>query len=436
MLLIVPLQHSSISREYGRIARMILRTLKNAAHYLEAQAALLRYGNPSKGMYIIGVTGTDGKTTTSTLIYWMLKEAGYAVALVSTVAAYIGNEEIDTGFHVTNPSPFALQKLLRRVKDKGIEYVVLEITSHGIDQHRNVGIHPEIALITNVTHEHLDYHKTFENYLQTKAKLLTSSKYAILNHDATESYDQLKAIVEAAGTEYESVRFKQLHASLRDAAVKRFGSATYNLENVSCAAAVGKRLGIERSQIASAIRSFPGVKGRMQIIPNKRKLNIIVDFAHTPNALEQILKTVRTEYGIGKSEKKSTTKKGTGRQKKGKLILVFGCAGLRDHTKRPLMGDIASRLADLAIFTAEDPRIEDVWSIIAQMKSGVKVNHDRIVSIADREAALSFALELAKPGDTILVTGKGHETSMCFGTTEFPWNDADALNRLLDTKEK
>lgn len=400
----------------------MVRQIKNLAHYLLAVLANFLYGFPSKRLKIIAITGTDGKTTSSTLVYHVLHQAGLKVALISTVAAFIGQEEIDTGFHVTTPSPFALQKLLKRILDQGSEYVVLEVTSHGIDQNRVWGIHPFIGAITNVTHEHLDYHKTFSNYLRTKAKLLLRSQTAILNVDAKDSYNELKAVLETQGKSFETVSVDRIPKKLRDAVEKRFGAQHYNLQNSALAIAIAKKLEIKDRVIAQALVQFPGVAGRMQKIVNKRGVTIIVDFAHTPNALEEALRSLQSK----------TSSKGP-KAHRGKLILVFGCAGLRDASKRPMMGEIATRLADHVILTAEDPRTEDVWSIIHQIKSGVQSGHQKIVSIADRYKAIEFALNtLAHPGDTILITGKGHEKSMCFGTTEYPWSDQQAVHSVLE----
>lgn len=395
-----------------------MRSIKNFYHLILAILANIFFGFPSRAHKIICITGTDGKTTTATLIYHMLKTAGKKVALISTVGAYITGDEIDTGFHVTNPSAFALQKLLSRTRKEGIEYVVLETTSHGIDQQRNWGITPDFAGITNVTHEHLDYHKTLESYLRVKSRILTKSKFAFLNQDAKLSYELLKNIVSKANIPFTSVSQDGLSSGVTKAARFKFGETKYNFENVALACGIAKKIGIDESIMTRAIRSFEGIKGRMENIPNARGLSIIVDFAHTPNALEQALVSVRQKM---KQEKKG-----------GKLIVVFGCAGLRDTSKRPLMGKVATTLADLAVFTAEDPRTENVWTIINQMKSGVKTNHDRIVSVGDRRQALKLVLEtLTSRGDTILVTGKGHEQSMNLDGVEYPWSDQNEIAKLL-----
>lgn len=414
----------------------MLQPAKNIYHLLQAILANVVYGFPSKKLKVIAITGTDGKTTTTTLLYHILKDAGYKVALISTVAAYIGHDEIDTGFHVTTPSPFSLQKLLRKIAGANMEYVILETTSHGIDQQRIWGVTPSYAAITNVTHEHLDYHKTYESYLATKAKLLLAAPHAYVNRDAKESATLLLEILKDNGFQerkdgesdlpsdaklFEVVSAFDLSSQVKAAVSHRFGHEQYNAENTAIAAKIAGSLGIREKVIAKAITHFPGVPGRMQEVAKVQGVRFVVDFAHTPAALEQALKATRLKLQTGK----------------GRLILVFGCAGLRDHTKRPMMGDTAARLADLVVLTAEDPRTEDVWAIIAQIKSGVqKGSHAKIVSIPDRYEAISFAYrQLAKPGDTVLITGKGHEKSMAYGGVEYPWNDSDAVRRVIAEQE-
>ncbi len=405
----------------------MLRSIKNFYHLGQAVAANCLYGFPSRKLSVIAITGTDGKTTTTTLLYHILKDAGYKVALISTVAAYIGAEEIDTGFHVTTPSPFSLQRLLKRIADARMEYVILEVTSHGIDQNRVWGIKPTLAAITNVTHEHLDYHSSYDEYLATKAKLLTATPHVFINSDAKESAILLEEILRQRGyiektddsahdaPDFEKVAVKKLSGSMRDVLKRRFGTEAYNFENAAVATTIAATLGVKEKSMHRSIEKFPGVPGRMQEVAKAKGVRFIVDFAHTPAALEQALSAL---VPSGKRH--------------GRVIVVFGCAGLRDHTKRPMMGEIASRLADLVVLTAEDPRTEDVWAIISQIKSGVPTGaHSRIVSIPDRREAIAFAYQhLAKSSDTILITGKGHEKSMCYGTVEYPWSDSQAVGEL------
>ena len=386
-------------------------------HLGQGLPAAYRYGHPADQLHIYGITGTDGKTTSSTLLYHVLKTAGRKVALISTVAAFIGDEEIDTGFHVTSPNPAALQRLLRRCVDAGVEDVVLEVTSHGLYQYRVAGVKFDLAGITNVTREHLDYFETWEKLVKVKGTLLAQAKQAMLNQD-DESFALLRRQLRAVQTPYKTYSQRLLPGSVGKAIGKRFSEA-YNQWNANLVWSMAQELGVDKKTFVQAIESFPGVKGRMESIPNKRGLNIIVDFAHTPNGLEQVLSALREETGS-----------------KQQLIAVYGTAGLRDRSKRPQMGEIGSRIADLAIFTAEDPRTEDLQVILRQMKEGVKSpNHRKVVTIADRKEAIAFALKHAKKGDTIGVFGKGHEKSMCFGTVEQPWSDQEAVAKLLATKE-
>ena len=388
-------------------------------HLLTAVSASIYFNFPSKKLKVIGVTGTDGKTTTVHLIYHILHQAGLRVAMVSTVLAKIGDKEIDTGFHVTTPNPWNLQKFLKMMVDKGIEYAVLEVTSHGLDQFRLWGIDFEIGVLTNVTHEHLDYHKTYENYLSTKAKLLQKAKIAIINKD-DESYDLLNSKLKTQNSKLITYGIK----NEADFTPKKFDFKTslpgeYNQYNCLAAIAATSQLGISVEKIKKAILTFKGVVGRMEKIEEGQDFKVIIDFAHTPNALEQVLKFLKS-IKSGKS----------------KLIVVFGCAGLRDSDKRPIMGEIACRLADLVVLTAEDPRTEDVNDIFDQIAGGCEgiggVEGKAYYKIPDRQEAINFAIQkLAKKGDTVVICGKGHEKSMCFGHTEYPWSDQEAAKKAL-----
>lgn len=380
---------------------------------LKALPASFRYGFPGKRLKIYGITGTDGKTTSSTLLYHTLKTAGYRVALISTVAAFIDDEEIDTGFHVTSPEPWQIQKLLKRCLDAGIEHVVLEVTSHGIFQYRIWGIDFVYTGITNVSNEHLDYFVDYDHYLHAKSELLLMAKKGTFINEDDQSFNPLKSILNKAGQTFftysQSLRSDEVGKALKE----RFHEE-YNRWNGQLVAAMAEKIGVTRETIAQAIKSFPGVRGRMELIPDKKGRIIIVDFAHTPNALENILLSLR----------KQTT---------GSVFAVFGCAGLRDTRKRPLMGGIAGRLADFTIFTAEDPRTEDLELIFRHMKEGVgSKDHGKVITQPDRRSAIRLALEKAKKGDVVGIFGKGHEKSMCFGTTEYPWSDQATVRELLE----
>lgn len=389
--------------------KRLIRFLKNHYHHLIALLALWYWRHPGKQLKVIGVTGTDGKTTTSSLIYHLLKTAGYRVAAVTSVAAYLDSEAIDTGFHVTTPDPWMIQRLLRRMVDGGITHLVLEVTSHALDQYRVHGVPIDLAVVTNVTREHLDYHQTYERYLKTKARLFQHSSTVFLNQDDA-SFTALKNLIPHTA---KLIAYKTSLTTSNYPSISQRFLEKYNQANASAACQVASSLAIKANLIEAAIASFPGVKGRMEAIPNSLGLNLIVDFAHTPNALEQALISLRP-------------------QTQGKLIAVYGAAGLRDHFKRPLMGEIGARLADEVILTAEDPRTENVYTIISQIKQGVEKNLGHVHALVDRRQALSFALQIAHPGDTVAVFGKGHEQSMNLdGKHEIPWSDQTILKQLL-----
>jgi len=379
-------------------------------------------------MTVIGITGTDGKTTTAHLIYEILRKAHVKVSLISTIEAKINNVSYDTGFHVTTPSPWVLQKLMRKALDGGSKYFVLEVTSHSLDQNRVFGTSIDLGVITNISHEHLDYHRTLINYRDVKVKILRGVKYSILPADDP-NFDFLKergkgkivtfAINKAANYTPKNTRLK----------LNLFGK--YNLYNSLAAYAATKTIGIRSDVIKNSIAQFKGISGRMEEVVTDRNFRVFIDFAHKPNALEQVLIAGRE---LAKS----------------KLIVIFGCAGLRDRLKRPIMGEIAARLADYTILTAEDPRTEDVRDIIDQIASGcsksglreadkkdkklitLKNNTKYFWRIPDRQEAINFAVRyLAKKGDLIIICGKGHEKSMCYGKTEYPWNEKLALEKAL-----
>jgi len=393
--------------------------LKNKLHFLKAVMAILYFRYPAKKMKVIGVTGTDGKTTTSTLIYHLLLAAGKKVALVSTVAAYVGEKEIDTGLHVTTPDSWHLQKLIRKIADEEYEYLVLEATSHGLDQHRLLGTNVSIAVLTNITHEHLDYHKTHAKYLKAKAKLFRNVDVAILNKKDS-SYKKIKIMLDSK-TKAVPYDDKTLEKELSKVVEKRFGES-YNRLNATAAVLTAKELVLNNKAITKGIKDFPGISGRMEEIKNKKGIKIFIDFAHTPNALENVLKAL-------KKKKKGNSK----------LIVVFGCAGERDIQKRPIMGKIAAKLADVSIFTAEDPRNENVTDIIDQMVKGTndisKTKRSKIIREPKRGKAISLSInKIAKRGDTVVICGKGHEKSMAYGKKEYSWSDNNAVRTALKGK--
>ncbi len=400
----------------------LIYQLKRPYHFLKTGLlkglpARIKYRFPDKKLKILAITGTDGKTTSSTLLYHILKESGKKVALISTVGAYIGEEKIETGFHVTSPSPDQLFAFMKKMLDRQIEYLVLEFTSQGAYQSRLFGLSPLIAGVTNIDQDHFDYHLNYQNYLEAKAIVLKKAKTVVLNED-DQSYYRLKKLFPSS--EYRVLEYSQEQklASKIEKAMKERFPEVFNQNNARLVSTIALELGLEEEKISQSIITFQGVPGRMQFIDNKKDLKIVVDFAHTPQGLRSALTALRL---IMKKDKIP-----------GNLIAVYGCAGLRDAIKRPMMGEIGVELADLLVFTAEDPRTEDIWSIIRQMKESLTTGHNKISSVPDRQEAINFAIQkLAKKGDLIAIFGKGPEKSMCYGTTEIEWSDEAAVKLAI-----
>lgn len=377
--------------------------IKNLYHLGVALSANIFYGFPSRKLIVIGVTGTDGKTTTSNLIYHILKESGKTVSLVSTVGAKINGKDYDLPFHVTTPSPFALEKLISEASkgSEGKRYLVLEVTSHALDQNRVAGIHFFVSVITNVTNEHLDYHKTWENYLKTKAKLLKNSDTAILNRD-DKSYEPLREYLRNS-----NVKILEYNQESKD--YKNI-PGEFNKYNIAAASAVAGALGVTGEQIEKALLTFELPEGRMEEVYDK-DFRLIIDFAHTPNSIENVLSSLRPEI-------------------KGRIIHVFGSAGERDSKKRPEMGKASSKFSDIIILTSEDPRSENPKTIIEEIRKGID-NKKEVLEIEDRRDAIRKAVSIARKGDLVIVTGKGHEKSMNMGNGEIEWSDKKEVLEAL-----
>jgi UDP-N-acetylmuramoyl-L-alanyl-D-glutamate--2,6-diaminopimelate ligase len=392
---------------------------------------------------MIGVTGTDGKTTTATLIHHILSASQVPAGLITTVSAVIGGTEVETGLHVTTPEAVEVQSLLGRMVDAGMTHAVLEATSHGLAQGRVAACEFDLAVVTNITHEHLDYHGSFEAYRQAKASLFVGltdplakpggiERLAVLNAD-DESFDYLRRVTLARQVTYGLAPTADVYADDVVSTARGVGfdicvgdqrqpiltamPGPYNVPNVLAAfAATVCGLGIGPEQAAAAIASFAGIPGRMERIDLGQPFVALVDFAHTPNALQQALATARQLTS-------------------GRVIAIFGSAGLRDRQKRRMMAEIGSRAADLCILTAEDPRSESLAAILEEMAQGARsvggVEGKAFVRVPDRGDALRYAVAQARPGDVVIACGKGHEQSMCFGETEFPWDDRTAMRAAL-----
>lgn len=409
------------------------------------------YEHPSRKLRVVGVTGTEGKTTTCNLIYHILKTADKKVGLVSTINAKITDESIDTGLHVTNPEAMPLQELLAKMVSKKCEYAVIETTSLGLHQERVAGVDYEVGTLTNFAQDHLDYHRTTEAYREAKAMLFRKAKTVVLNKDDESfeyfqkqpsqdsnliSYGLHKSAdvkgenlkISANGTKfciYHEGQSLEIHSKLL---------GEYNILNMLAAAASCFGLGLTWNQIKPGLETFTTPEGRLERIdvdghPPAGRFSVFVDFAHSPNALEKVLRVLREITPQGK-----------------RLIAVYGAAGERDATKRPAMGK-AARHTDITIFTADDPRREEVVDIIAQMEEGarkVDVKHvgiqdldksDAGVSVyaiePDRTLAISRALEVAKEGDIVAFLGKGHEKSLAVKGEEITWSDQEVARRVL-----
>ncbi|MDO8429167.1 MAG: Mur ligase family protein, partial [Candidatus Daviesbacteria bacterium] len=334
---------------------------------------------------------------------------GRKVSMISTINATIAGKSYDTGFHVTSPKETDIQRFIKEAVKAGDEFIVLEVTSHALDQFRTWGINFEVGVITNITHEHLDYHKTFESYLNAKAKLIQRSKVAVLPADDP---NFAKLTEKALGKVISFGLKNKADLTPKKITLKLKILGDYNLLNALAAMVACEALGIEVKKSAKILEAFKGLSGRMEEIPNNLGIKIIVDFAHTPNALEQALKTLRKES-------------------RGKLISVFGAAAERDIGKRPIMGRISAQLADITILTDEDPRFDESLKIIDEIASGAvnfgaKLN-DTLFKSPDRKQAIKLALSKARPGDTIGIFGKGHEKSMNYKGVEKPWSDQGAV---------
>ena len=411
-----------------------------------AYLAAAWYDFPARHITTVGITGTDGKTTTTNFLYAMLRAADKKVSMINTVNAVIGDTTLETGLHTTTPDAPDVQRYLRQMVEAGTELCLLETTSHGLAQHRVTACEFDVALVTNITHEHLDIHGSLEAYRAAKASLFESlafavdkgiPKTAVLNCDDW-SFDYLKAKLaplQVNWVGYSLSHHPEAQVTADNVSIQpdkttfvvqgstyRFEAQTpligdYNMSNcLAAAAAAIEVLGISVENTRQGIEALSGVPGRMERIHEGQPFTAIVDFAHTPNSLKRSLATVRQITP-------------------GRVIAVFGCAGLRDVEKRVLMGEIAAELADITIITAEDPRTESLEAIIeetaqAMIRKGA-VEGETFYRVLDRGRALYRATQLAGSNDVVIALGKGHEQSMCFGQTEYPWDDRDALRAAL-----
>lgn len=398
---------------------------------------------PTKKLKVIGVTGTKGKSTTVHILHHLMAGGGKNVGSMTSISAKIADEELSTGLHVTNPGPLELHKLLRKMVENKCEYALLEITSHGLDQKRVAGVEFHTAVMTNISHEHLDYHRTFTGYIEAKAKLFAGVDRAVLNKD-DRSFSKIKQKldknVELITYSLESrADYKASYVDTNEfmnftirskGTLKKFTTrliGDYNILNFAAAIAIARDEGISWNSIEETVNQVPLPPGRLERINNELGINIYIDFAHTPDSLEKVLKYLK------------------GLHPKGELIPVFGCASERDVQKRPKMGEISTRLADISVFTAEDPRSEDINKIIDEIETGVTHGSNRLdseskiksgehyyIRVPERIDAIAASIrKYAKPGDTVVICGKGHEESMSYEGLEHPWSDKKAILSAL-----
>ena len=464
------------------VKKIIPQPIKNIYHLFQAVLANVWYGFPSRKLKVIGVTGTNGKTTTVQMIAKILEEAGYRIAVASTINFKIGEKEWVNDTKLTTLSIFGLRKHLKEALRTGCEYAVIEITSHALDQNRVWGVDFNVAVVTNVTREHLDYHKTMEKYRKAKEKLFAqlgklgragkSAAIVNLNMENAESFLKQKAdekygyrikaqspkpkaqsdssklkVIEAENVELgaQNTRYQIQNTSFQ---INLPGE--FNVENALAATCVGISQGISLEKISKALETMKGVPGRMERIENDRGLEIIVDYAVTPDSLEKLYNYIN---GLKKEN--------------AKVIAVFGSCGERDRGKRPIMGEIVARQVDFCIVTNEDPYNENPQKIIDEVFAGVVgINFDKInpanqgstFPLADESAnssrsnlrvegvncwrilgrreAIKKALQIARPEDIVVVTGKGAEETMAIGDERIPWNDPRVIREVLSERMK
>jgi len=389
------------SKKYATKSRIYVADARRAL----AECAKNFYGNPTRDMKVIGVTGTNGKTTVTYLIKHCLERAGKKCGLIGTNQNMIGNEVLPT--ERTTPESNALWKLFAKMRDAGCEYVIMEVSSHSLELARVHGIEFFVGAFTNLTQDHLDFHKTMENYEKAKAKLFDVSRVGVINYDdaagqriaagakcptVTYSTKSSSASYVAKSINYssDSVSFAFVGIDMINR-VELGIPGDFSVCNAMCAAGVLIECGLKIGDICAYLSECSGVKGRAEVVPTNTDYTVMIDYAHSPDGLENILTTVKKTC-------------------EGRVITVFGCGGDRDRTKRPIMGGVVARLSDVVIVTSDNPRCEDPEKIIDDIIPGIVDVREDYIRIADRREAIGKALEIAEKGDVVLLAGKGHET--------------------------
>lgn len=427
--------------------KIVPQSIKNIYHIFQAVLANFWYGFPSRRLRVIGVTGTNGKTTTVQMIARILEEAEKKIALASTINFKIAEKEWVNKTKFTTLSAFAVQKFIKQAAEAGCEYLILETSSHSLDQYRIWGVKYDVAVMTNVTREHLDYHKTMERYRKAKKILFKNAAdnkgviivnldmenpEEFLNFNADKKFGYtvkmkngkfpvanvkiIKAEDVELGIDYSKFKISVSSMDGKNSKFRLNLPGEFNVENALAAACVGISENIDLETASKALEKIKNVPGRLEFVPNDKNLNIIVDYAVTPDSLEKLYELMG-ELNTGKS----------------KVIAVFGSCGDRDRGKRPMMGEIVSKNADFLIVTNEDPYSEDPMQIINEVAAGIKNKKEGEIfwKILDRREAIQKALKLANTGDFVVVTGKGAEETMAIGKKRIPWNDRKVIEEEL-----
>ena len=385
-------------------------------------------GHPLEKLQLIGVTGTNGKTSATFITKQVLERSGHKCGLIGTIQNMIGDEALHTEF--TTPDTYELHSLFARMAEAGCEYVVMEVSSHALEQGRVAGLHFAVACFTNLSEDHLDFHGTMEAYFGAKAKLFGMTDCAIINIDdawgnklrigddvelVTYGIDNDLADITARNVTFyaDGVGFT-LCAAGRELPVKVPTPGRFSAYNALSAAGCALAVGVAPEAVAEALNRSIGVKGRAEVFPTGRDFTIILDYAHTPDGVENILSSMRAVS-------------------KGRLVALLGCGGDRDPYKRPLMGEAASRLADFVIVTSDNPRTEDPESIIKQILPGVEEHDTPYTVIVNRREAMKYAVEHAQPGDVIVMAGKGHEDYQIIGKVKIHFDEREVLREIFDS---
>ena len=414
-----------VQKDLGLKNQILVENTRSA--YAKICAAF--YGHPERKLKIIGVTGTNGKTTSCFIIKSVLDKLGHKTGLIGTVKNIVGDKEYPAV--LTTPDCYELFGLFNEMAECGCEYCVMEVSSQALDQRRVDGVHFDAAIFTNLTRDHLDYHGTFENYKAAKRMLFENSDIAILNIDDEAAWEMVEGTncravtcsVENNNCDYSAKNIRiaasgvkyELVSNANIGRVKFRVPGKFSVYNSMGAAVCLVEMGMDFREVLDALAECMGIPGRMEIVPTETPYTVIIDYAHTPDGLENVLNCVReiTE---------------------GRVIIVFGCGGDRDKTKRPIMGEIAVKMADVAVVTSDNPRSEDPESIIEDITAGISRGNAKVIVDSDRTNAIEKALEAAKEGDIVVLAGKGQETYQILASGKIHFDEREVVAKILSEK--